>query len=143
MATEAAGVALRCQAAQESGVLDLSHCKLMEVPTTALSFFLKGVEIFEVNLSNNQLKRIPGKLLKDFSTMKTLNVSANLLVSVPEKICELNCLTTIDMSSNALITIPKVPSSVISVDLSNNKISSITEENMEHIHNTCKYILKE
>nr|XP_009862508.1 protein phosphatase 1 regulatory subunit SDS22 homolog [Ciona intestinalis] len=141
MAEEAAAVASRCQEAQETGVLNLSACGLMEVPTTALYLFLKDVEVTKIDLSDNQLKRIPPKLLSTFPKVQTLIVKNNLLTSLPKQLVDLQCLTKIDISMNKLTAIPTLPSSSVYVDLSKNEITEIGEEEIEIISNSKEFIL--
>ncbi|XP_009862508.2 podocan-like [Ciona intestinalis] len=141
MAEEAAAVASRCQEAQETGVLNLSGCALVEVPTTALYLFLKDVEVTKIDLSDNQLKRIPPKLLSTFSKVQTLIVKNNMLASLPKQLVDLHCLTKIDISMNKLTAIPALPSSAVYVDLSKNAITEIREEEIEIISNSREFIL--
>ena len=68
MAAEVSRVAQRCEEAKQSLVLDLSHCELMSLPE-AVFFILKNVEIKEVNLSHNKLKKLPKKFSNRFSAV--------------------------------------------------------------------------
>ena len=66
MAEEVSRVAQRCEEAKQSLVLDLSYCELMSLPE-AIFFILKNVELHEVNLSHNKLKKLPKKFSSRFS----------------------------------------------------------------------------
>ena len=67
MAEESALVAKRCQEAKETLKLSLEGCGLRKFPD-AVFFLLGDVQLTSVNLSGNQLKRLPSKLEK-FSTI--------------------------------------------------------------------------
>lgn len=68
MAEEVSRVAQRCEEAKQSLVLDLSHCELMSLPE-AVFFILKDIQLREVNLSHNQLKKLPKKFSSRFNTV--------------------------------------------------------------------------
>ena len=68
MAEEVSRVAQRCEEAKLSLVLDLSHCELMSLPE-AVFFILKNIELHEVNLSHNMLKKLPKKFSSKFSAV--------------------------------------------------------------------------
>ena len=68
MAEEVSRVARRCEEAKQSLVLDLSHCELMSLPE-AVFFILKNVELREVNLSHNNLKKLHKKFSNRFSSV--------------------------------------------------------------------------
>lgn len=68
MAAEVSRVAQRCEEAKQSLVLDLSHCELMSMPE-AVFFILKDVQLHEVNLSHNKLKKLPKKFSSKFATI--------------------------------------------------------------------------
>lgn len=78
MATEVSRVAQRCEEAKQTLVLDLSHCELMSWPE-AVFFILKDVQLQEVNLSYNNLKKLSNKLSNRFTTVtcESLAVSSN------------------------------------------------------------------
>lgn len=61
MAEESALIAKRCQEARETRKLSLEGCGLRKFPD-AVFFLMKGVQLESVNLSGNQLKKIPSKL---------------------------------------------------------------------------------
>ena len=68
MAEESALVARRCQEAKETRRLALNGCGLRKFPD-AVFFLLKDVPLESVNLSSNQLKRIPTKLPEKFAAI--------------------------------------------------------------------------
>lgn len=68
MAEESALVARRCQEAKETYKLSLENCGLRKFPD-AVFFLMNDVQLESVNLSGNQLKRIPAKLAEKFSTI--------------------------------------------------------------------------
>lgn len=75
MAEEAARIALRCEEGKSLKDLLLDHCGLRKFPD-AVFFLMKGFDLTKVNLSHNQLKKIPTKLGSKFSliTSKLLDV---------------------------------------------------------------------
>lgn len=68
MAEESALIARRCQEAKETSKLSLEGCGLRKFPD-AVFFLMSGVQLESVDLSGNQLKRIPAKLAEKFSTI--------------------------------------------------------------------------
>merc|ERR1711971_1408501 len=70
-------VVVRCEDAEENGgKLDLSGCKLIQVPD-ALYFMIeeRNIEVTACNLSSNVIKKIPSKLPSKFSLITDLNLS--------------------------------------------------------------------
>lgn len=61
MAAESARIALRCEEAKTSLVLDLSNCDLRKFPDSVF-FIVRNVNIKELSLVGNNLTRIPAKL---------------------------------------------------------------------------------
>lgn len=134
MVQEAALVAQKLSSARDSGIVDLKGCGLMEIPQ-ALFFFVKNVTVKEVDVSENQLKKLSIKLIKSFPELERLNCSNNLLEELPNlENCETGCLKTVDASCNKLSKIPLgLPPSLESLDLSKNCINTITENDLQFI----------
>ncbi len=61
MAAEVAQVAQRCEEAKISKELLLNSCSLRKFPD-AVFFILKGVEIQQLSLADNQFPRLPTKV---------------------------------------------------------------------------------
>merc|ERR1712158_287174 len=82
-------VVVRCEDAEENGgKLDLSGCKLIQVPD-ALYFMIeeRNIEVTACNLSSNVIKKIPPKLPSKFSLITDLEVE---LISTCESLENLN-----------------------------------------------------
>ncbi|KAK3090897.1 hypothetical protein FSP39_015556 [Pinctada imbricata] len=105
MAQEAALVARKIQEAQESEHLDLSNCELRKFPD-AVFFMLKNKELKTCTLSGNQLSRIPAKFGNTFTTLKELDLSDNMLSTLPDELRNIQRLETLNVSQNNLETIP-------------------------------------
>jgi len=136
MVREAANVALQFNKARETGIIDLKGCGLKEIPQ-ALFFFVKEVEVTEVDISDNQLKRIPLKLIKAFPKIKMLNVANNCLEDLPDfSLYNLSHLESIDFSNNNITEYPNgLPNSIKYIDFSNNSISTLTDAEILSIKN--------
>merc|ERR1711894_91371 len=100
-------VVVRCEDAEENGgKLDLSSCKLVQVPD-ALYFMIeeRNIEITACNLSSNVIKKIPPKLPTKFNMITDLNLSHNKLSALPEEVSKLLQLETLDISHNLFISL--------------------------------------
>lgn len=67
-AEESARVARRCEEAKSSSELVLDGCDLRKFPD-AIFFLMKEVELVKVNLSHNQLQKLPAKLGLKFASI--------------------------------------------------------------------------
>lgn len=70
MAEGSARVAQRCEEAKSSLELVLDHCGLWKFPD-AIFLLMKDVELAKVNLSHNQLKKIPAKFGLKFANISS------------------------------------------------------------------------
>ena len=61
MGDDVARVAERCEQAKQTAILDLSDCRMTAIPQ-AVFFILKEIELREVDLSKNDIKKLPPKL---------------------------------------------------------------------------------
>ena len=68
MAEESARVAQRCEEAKSTSELLLCECGLRKFPD-AVFFLMKGTELDKVDLSHNQLQKIPAKLGTKFASI--------------------------------------------------------------------------
>merc|ERR1712147_139030 len=136
-------VVVRCEDAEENGgKLDLSGCKLIQVPD-ALYFMIeeRNIEVTACNLSSNVIKKIPPKLPSKFNLITDLNLSFNKLSALPEEVSKLSQLETVNMSNNlfdslptCLLSLPKI----IQINAANNKITDVelisTCESLENLN---------
>ena len=138
MVKEAANVALQFNKARETGIIDLKGCGLMEIPQ-ALFFFVKEVEVTEIDISDNQLKRVPLKLIKAFPKMIKLSIANNCLEDLPDfSLYNLSHLKRVDFSNNKITKFPiGLPSSVEYINFSNNSLFYLNENEIQSIKN-CK-----
>jgi len=126
-------VVVRCEDAEENGgKLDLSGCKLIQVPA-ALYLIIeeRNIEVTACNLSSNVIKKIPPKLPSKFSLITDLNLSFNKLSALPEEVSKCSQLETVDISNNlfdslptCLLSLPKI----IQINAANNSITDVEVE---------------
>lgn len=132
MARAVQKVALKCEQANENGVLDLSDCQLMQVPD-AIYFMMKNTKLTACNLSSNVLTKIPPKFPAKFSLITELNLSNNRMSTLPEEIVECTQLERVDISHNSFIALPNciftLPS-IILLDARKNFIADVDVEAM-------------
>ena len=134
MVKEAALVAQRCMEAQETGFVNLSNCGLMSVPD-ALYLFLKNSAVHKIDLSNNQLKRIPSKLASAFPDVKELNVSNNSELSgIPNEFLMCPLLSVVDISGNKFTKLPLLSNQSLKVlNISDNLLETISEADVDAV----------
>lgn len=134
MVREAALVAQRCMEAQESGIVNLSECGLMAVPD-ALFLFLKNCEVKSVNLSGNQLTKIPSKLAKAFPHVEELNISFNSGINtLPKEFSSCEKLSILNASGNKFAELSTIAfKSLKSLNLSKNNLENVTDTDLDVI----------
>ena len=82
--------------------LYLSHNKISEVPEDLKC--LSNLKVLE--LSNNQLQRIPGAALSEWTNMEYLNLGCNRLLEIPDEIGRMRSLRVLRVSDNSLRQLP-------------------------------------
>lgn len=105
----------------KSGVLDLSHLGLTELP----SCIPDSVE--ELRCNDNNLINLDKAPL---SSLRILPCMRNQLQSIP---CGFIRLQSLDCSNNHLTELPPLPSSLVTLDCSKNKLTSISS--LSHLKN--------
>ncbi|NES68255.1 MAG: leucine-rich repeat protein [Okeania sp. SIO2D1] len=83
--------------------LDLSNNQLTKIPA---ELFANLIELRQLDLSHNQLTTIPESITKRLYDLKRLNLSHNQFTAIPESITNFDDLTELDLSHNQLTTIP-------------------------------------
>ncbi|KAI0227431.1 hypothetical protein LSAT2_022111 [Lamellibrachia satsuma] len=127
MAAEAALVARRCQETTQTTELDLSQCKLTQIPD-AVFILVRSVVVTRCDLSQNVLTRVPPKLGQQFSQLTEFNVSNNRLGDLPEELGVMTSLVTLNMAANGFKRLPQVllrMGSLRTLQAENNDISDI------------------
>lgn len=96
-----------------TGLLNLQHLfinnnQLTEVSAEAFDDFLLTLE--DLDLSYNNLRRVPWEAIQNMASLSTLNLDHNLIDQIPEgSFSELYKLSRLDMTSNRLQTLPPDP----------------------------------
>merc|ERR1712244_155518 len=77
-------VVQRCDEAEETKTLDLSHCSLMKVPE-AVTFILteRAYDIIKVNLAHNNFVEIPSVILQ-LESVTDINAKTNYIAEVDD-----------------------------------------------------------
>ncbi|XP_045505021.1 leucine-rich repeat-containing protein 40 isoform X2 [Colias croceus] len=107
MASAVTRVILRCEEAQETQNLDLSECQLMQVPD-AVYHLMRHTELKSCDLSGNVITKIPPKFTVKFSLISDLNLSNNQMAKLPDELCTLACLERLDISHNSFVALPHI-----------------------------------
>ncbi|GBP72267.1 Leucine-rich repeat-containing protein 20 [Eumeta japonica] len=107
MALAVTRVILRCEEAQETLALDLSECQLMQVPD-AVYHLMRHTELKSCDLSGNVITKIPPKFAVKFSLITDLNLSNNQMAKLPDELCTLACLERLDISHNTFVALPRI-----------------------------------
>ncbi|CAG9575568.1 unnamed protein product [Danaus chrysippus] len=97
----------RCEDAQENRELDLSECQLMQVPD-AVYHLMRHTELKSCDLSGNVITKIPPKFTVKFSLITDLNLSNNQMGRLPDEMCTLACLQRLDISHNTFVALPPI-----------------------------------
>ena len=87
------------------------------------------INLTSLDLSNNLLTSLPDSI-EQLTNLTSLNLSNNSLTSLPESIEQLTNLTSLSLSSNSLTSLPesiRQLTNLISLDLSNNSLTVLSE----------------
>ena len=131
-------VVQRCDEAEETKTLDLSHCSLMKVPE-AVTFILteRAYDIIKVNLAHNKISKITPQFGGAcFLNITSLNVSTNKLSTLPAELNQCKQLQSVDISVNNFVEIPAVLLQLESVTDINAKTNYIAEVDDDEIENS-------
>ncbi|KAM7347135.1 leucine rich repeat containing protein 20 sclp isoform 2-T2 [Cochliomyia hominivorax] len=97
----------RCENAQENQHLDLSECELMQIPE-AVYHLMRNTELKTCDLSGNVIKVISPKFAIKFSLITDLNLSHNQMSKLPDELADLMNLAKLNISHNSFIVLPPV-----------------------------------
>ncbi|KAI4497136.1 hypothetical protein M0802_007882 [Mischocyttarus mexicanus] len=127
-------VVSRCEEAQDNCNLDLSECQLMQVPD-AVYHLMRHTELKRCDLSGNVITKIPPKFAVKFSFITELNLSHNQMSKLPEELAELQALERLNISHNTFIALPTVTCRIPQLKrllANNNSIIDIDVERIKH-----------
>ncbi|XP_034489956.1 leucine-rich repeat-containing protein 20 isoform X2 [Drosophila innubila] len=120
----------RCENATKDSHLDLSQCELMQIPD-AVYHLMRNTELQTCDLSGNVLKKVTPKFALKFSAITDLNLSHNQLSRLPDEFANLSALTTLNISHNSFIVLPQVVfklQKLATLDVQHNAILEIDTE---------------
>ncbi|KAJ3439310.1 hypothetical protein M0812_15335 [Anaeramoeba flamelloides] len=86
--------------------------------------------LIELNLSNNKISSIPSILLKDFASLRIVDISYNSLKTIVPEIAMLQNLMKLSLVSNQMTTLPKEIcqcTALIELNLNDNEISFLPD----------------
>ncbi|XP_071626727.1 leucine-rich repeat-containing protein 20 isoform X1 [Temnothorax longispinosus] len=112
----------------------LSECQLMQIPD-AVYHLMRHTELKRCDLSGNVITKIPPKFAVKFSLITELNLSHNQMSKLPEELAELQALERLDISHNTFIALPSVAWRIPQLKrllASNNFIIDIDVERLRH-----------
>ncbi|RZF41272.1 hypothetical protein LSTR_LSTR010500 [Laodelphax striatellus] len=122
----------RCNDAKENNNLDLSECQLMQVPD-AVYHLMRHTELKGCNLSSNVITKIPPKFAVKFSLITELNLSNNQMSKLPDELADLTELEKLDISHNSFTSLPHVAYKTPKLTTLNAHHNFITEVDIERL----------
>lgn len=122
----------RCKDAQENNNLDLSECQLMHVPD-AVYHLMRHTTLKCCNLSSNVITKIPPKFAVKFSLITELNLSHNQMSKLPDELSDLEKLERLDISHNSYIALPNVVFNIPHLKYLNAQNNHILDVEVERI----------
>ncbi|XP_014239961.1 leucine-rich repeat protein soc-2 isoform X1 [Cimex lectularius] len=125
----------RCNEAQDNNNLDLSECQLMQVPD-AVYHLMRHTELKACNLSSNVITKIPPKFAVKFSLITELNLSHNQMSKLPDELADLAELERLDISHNAFISLPTAAYKMPKLTLLNANCNHIIDIDVERLQNS-------
>merc|ERR1712141_814067 len=120
------------------GKLDLSGCKLIQVPD-ALYFMIeeRNIEVTACNLSSNVIKKIPPKLPSKCSQLETADISNNLFDSLPACLLSLPKIIQINAANNSItdveVELISTCESLENLNLEENPLTRDCQDNLSFI----------
>ena len=150
MASDCKRVYERLESCQASGFLDLSQCKLTQIPNGVFMVMKSSRSeddppITKCSVANNSLKTFPSKLIKEatlFSNLQCLDLAGNRLSLLPSEVESMTKLTDINLAGNSFEYLPEIIWSlpeIRRVDLADNSISTLDVERIRKV-DTLEYL---
>ncbi|PZC86982.1 leucine-rich repeat-containing protein 57 [Helicoverpa armigera] len=96
------GIKQHYETASKTGVLQLSNCKLKEIPIEALNL---SEILRNLDLSKNRLTSLPDDISK-FKLLKQLNLDTNRIETIPESLGSMKKLELFNVSNNLITFLP-------------------------------------
>ena len=147
MASDCARVHERLESARATGFLDLSECKLTQIPNGILMVMKSSYDpevdqpITRCSLAKNFLKNFPPKLIREeklFGNLSVLDISSNKLSVLPSEIESMKGLKELDLSRNQFEYVPEIVWSLPGIEyvgLAGNAIASVCVERIRDAPN--------
>lgn len=144
MASDCARVYERLESSKTTGFLDLSQCKLTQIPN-GVFMVMKSARseedppITKCSLANNLLKTFPSKIIKEnklFGDLECLDLSGNRLSQLPSEIEAMKKLKDISLAGNSFEYLPEIIwdlPDMQRVNLAENSISNLEVERIRKV----------
>ena len=155
MASDCARVYERLESARATGFLDLSECKLTQIPNGVLMVMKSSYDpevdlsITRCSLAKNLLKNFPPKLVREeklFGNLSALDISSNKLSVLPSEIEGMKVLKELDLSRNQFEYVPEIVWSLPGIEfvgLAGNVITTVSVERIRDAPNLKRIDLSE
>lgn len=114
----------RIRRARVSGTLNLSGCRLRELPEAVVAE--AGGSLRVLDLSENELERVPEALLARLPRLQRLNLARNRLAALPS-LAACTALERLVASENRLEDLGPLPPSLRQLQLADNRLRRIPE----------------
>jgi Leucine-rich repeat (LRR) protein len=88
-------------------ITDLSECQLIQVPE-AVFHLMRNTALKSCDLSGNLITKIPPKIAVKFSLITELNLSNNQMAKLPDELADMSSLQILDISHNSFLSLPMV-----------------------------------
>jgi len=109
----------------------LSHSHLIELPESFKINLPQFSSLLILHLDNNSIKELPNKIFDSLFSLTELNLSGNLLSTLPADFSALTSLTLLRVAYNQFTSFPKQVCSILSlqsINFESNEIPEIPEE---------------
>ncbi|KAM8718609.1 hypothetical protein ACLKA7_001337 [Drosophila subpalustris] len=113
----------------------------MQIPD-AVYHLMRNTQLQTCNLSGNVLKKVTSKFALKFNAITDLNLSHNQLSRLPDEFANLTELTTLNISHNSFIVLPQAVfklQKLASLDAQHNAILEIDTE--DAITSNCLHVV--